>query len=185
MRLDPMLPPQLGSGVTLTGLRYGGRTYDLAIGPRTTTVRLAAGAPFTVHSPAGPRLLTRTLTLPTRRPDLAATTDAARCRPVTATSEAPGLYAAAAVDGSPATVWAPDGAKGALTVDLGRAAAVTSAVPEWADVRPFSYHLETSSDGTHWQPYRAGAIARRVRLTVESEDPQKPAGVRELRITQP
>ncbi|MFC9755917.1 discoidin domain-containing protein [Streptomyces sp. NPDC056921] len=185
VRLDPMLPPQLGSGVTLTGLRYRGRTYDLAIGPRTTMVRLTSGDPFTVDSPAGPRTLSGTLTLPTRRPDLAATSDAARCRPVTATSESPGLYAAAAVDGSPATAWSPDGAKGALTVDLGRAGAVTSAVPQWADVRPFSYRLETSSDGTHWQPYLAGAVARWVRLTVESEDPQKPAGVRELRVTQP
>lgn len=79
VRLDPLLPPQLGSGVTLTGLHYRGRTYDLAIGPRTTTVRLTSGAPFTVHSPIGSRLLTRTLTLPTRRPDLARTTDAARC----------------------------------------------------------------------------------------------------------
>ncbi|MEU2669145.1 discoidin domain-containing protein [Streptomyces sp. NPDC007164] len=183
--LDPMLPPQLGSGVTLTGLRYRGRTYDLAIGPRTTTVRLTSGAPFTVRSPAGPRLLTGTLTLPTRRPDLAATTDAARCRPVTATSESPGLYAAAAVDGSPATAWSPDGAKGALTVDLGRAGAVTSAEPEWSDVRPSSYRLETTSDGTHWQPYRAGAVARTVRLTVESEDSQKPAGVTELKVVQP
>ncbi|MCT2547293.1 discoidin domain-containing protein [Streptomyces atratus] len=185
VRLDPMLPPQLGSGVTLTGLRHRGRTYDLAIGPRTTTVRLTSGAPFTVHSPAGPRLLTGTLTLPTRRPDLAATTDAARCRPATATSEAPGLYAAAAVDGSPATSWSPDGAKGALTVDLGRAVAVTSAEPEWTDVRPSSYRLETSADGTRWQPYRAGAVARTVRLTVESEDPQKPAGVTELKVVQP
>ncbi|MET9657628.1 glycosyl hydrolase family 65 protein [Streptomyces sp. NPDC006510] len=185
VRLDPMLPPQLGSGVTLTGLRYRGRTYDLAIGPRTTTVRLASGAPFTVHSPAGPRLLTRTLTLPTRRPDLTPTTDAARCRPATATSEAPGLYAVAAVDGSPATAWSPDGATGALTVDLGRTGAVTSAEPEWTDVRPSSYHLETSPDGTRWQPYLTGAVARLVRLTVESEDAQKPAGIKELRITQP
>ncbi|MFJ2641429.1 MULTISPECIES: discoidin domain-containing protein [unclassified Streptomyces] len=185
VRLDPMLPPQLGSGVTLTGLRYRGRTYDLAIGPRTTTVRLTSGAPFTVHSPDGPRLLTGTLALPTRRPDLAATTDAARCRPATATSEAPGLYAAAAVDGSPATAWYPDGRTGALTVDLGRAAAVTSAEPEWTDTHPASYHLETSPDGTRWQPYRAGTVARLVRLTVTSDDAQKPAGVRELTITQP
>lgn len=185
VRLDPMLPPQLGSGVTLTGLRYRGRTYDLAIGPRTTTVRLTSGAPFTVHSPDGPRLLTGTLALPTRRPDLAATTDAARCRPATATSEAPGLYAAAAVDGSPATAWYPDGRTGALTVDLGRAAAVTSAEPEWTDTHPASYHLETSPDGARWQPYRAGTVARLVRLTVTSDDAQKPAGVRELTITQP
>ncbi|WP_406740327.1 discoidin domain-containing protein [Streptomyces atratus] len=185
VRLDPLLPPQLGSGVTLTGLHYRGRTYDLAIGPRTTTVRLTSGAPFTVHSPIGSRLLTRTLTLPTRRPDLARTTDAARCRPATATSQSPGLYAAAAVDGSPATAWSPDGATGALMVDLGRAAAVTSAEPEWTEVRPSSYILETSADGTHWQPYRAGGRARLVRLTVKSKDARKPAGVRELRVTQP
>ncbi|MEE1771377.1 discoidin domain-containing protein [Streptomyces sp. JV185] len=185
VRLDPLLPPQLGSGVTLAGLHYRGRTYDLAIGPRTTTVRLTSGAPFTVHSPAGPRLLTGTLTLPTRRPDLARTTDAARCRPATATSESPGLYAAAAVDGSPATAWSPEGATGALTVDLERASAVTSAEPEWTDVRPSSYALETSADGTHWQPYRAGGRARLVRLTVKSKDARKPAGVKELRVTQP
>ncbi|GGV79645.1 kojibiose phosphorylase [Streptomyces gelaticus] len=185
VRLDPLLPPQLGSGVTLTGLHYRGRTYDVAIGPRTTTVRLTSGAPFTVHSPTGSRLLSRTLTLPTRRPDLALTTDAARCRPATATSESPGLYASAAVDGSPATIWSPDGATGTLTVDLGRATAVTSAEPEWADVRPSSYRLETSVDGTHWQPYRAGGRARLVRLTINSANAQKPAGLRELRVTQP
>ncbi|MFB7549243.1 discoidin domain-containing protein [Streptomyces sp. NPDC056154] len=185
VRLDPLLPPQLGKGVTLTGLRYRGRTYDVAIGPLTTTVRLTSGAPFTVHTPTGPRLLTGTLTLPTRRPDLAATTDAARCRPATATSETPGLYAAAAVDGSAATAWSPEGATGALTVDLGRTAPVTSIEPEWTDVRSSSYRLETSVNGTDWQPYRSGATARRVRLTVTSEDAEKPVGVRELRVAQP
>ncbi|MFF8915487.1 discoidin domain-containing protein [Streptomyces sp. NPDC015032] len=185
VRLDPLLPPQLGKGVTLTGLRYRGRAYDIAIGPLTTTVRLTSGAPFTVHTPTGPRLLTGTLALATRRPDLARTTNAARCRPVTATSETPGLYAAAAVDGSAATTWSPDGATGALTVDLGRAAPVTSVEPEWTDARSFSYRLEASLNGTDWQPYRPGTTARRVRLTVDSADPKKPVGVRELRITQP
>ncbi|MFI9035449.1 discoidin domain-containing protein [Streptomyces sp. NPDC053726] len=185
VRLDPLLPPQLGKGVTLTGLRYRGRTYDIAIGPLTTTVRLTSGAPFTVHTPTGPRLLTGTLTLATRRPDLASTTDAARCRPATATSETPGLYAAAAVDGSPATSWSPDGATGTLTVDLGRAAPVTSIGPEWTDARLSSYRLETSVNGTDWQPYGAGAVARQVRLTVTSDDAEKPVGVRELRVAQP
>ncbi|MFG2403747.1 discoidin domain-containing protein [Streptomyces brevispora] len=185
VRLDPMLPPQLRAGVTLTGLRYQGRTYDIEIGPRTTEVRLASGAPFTLHTPAGPRLLSTALTLPTRRPDLVPTTDAARCRPATATSETPGLYAAAAVDGSTATAWSPDGAAGTLTVDLGRTAAVTGIVPEWTDVRPASYGLETSADGQHWELYRAGAVAREVRVTVRSADGDKPAGVRGLRVTQP
>ncbi|MFI6727899.1 discoidin domain-containing protein [Streptomyces atratus] len=185
VRLDPLLPPQLGKGVTLTGLRYRGRTFDIAIGPLTTTVRLLSGAPFTVHTPTGPRLLTGTLALATRRPDLARTTDAARCRPATATSETPGLYAVAAVDGSPATSWSPDGATGALTVDLGRAAPVTSIEPEWTDARFSSYRLETSVNGTDWQPYRPGATARQVRLLVTSDDAAKPVGVRELRVVQP
>ncbi|MFF4670491.1 glycosyl hydrolase family 65 protein [Streptomyces sp. NPDC001279] len=185
VRLDPLLPPQLGRGVTLTGLRYRGRVFDVAIGPLTTTVRLTSGAPFTLHTPTGPRLLTSTLALPTRRPDLAATTDAARCRPVTATSESPGLYAVAAVDGSPATSWSPGGATGSLTVDLGRAAPVTSVHPEWTDARSVPYRLETSMTGTRWHPYHPGATARLVRLTVTAPDPGKPPGVRELTVEQP
>lgn len=185
VRLDPMLPPQLHEGVTLTGLRYRGRTYDIAIGPRTTEVRLASGAPFTVHTPSGPRTLSTTLTLPTRRPDLIPTSDASRCRPATATSETPGLYAAAAVDGSTATAWSPDGATGTLTVDLGRTGAVTGIAAEWTDVRPAWHRLETSADGQHWEPYRAGALAREVRVTVRSADADEPTGVRELRVTQP
>ncbi|WP_285572111.1 discoidin domain-containing protein [Streptomyces sp. RTGN2] len=185
VRLDPMLPPQLREGVKLTGLRYRGRTYDIAIGPRTTEVRLTSGAPFTLHAPSGPRTLSTALTLPTRRPDLTPTTDAARCRPATATSETPGLYAAAAVDGSTATAWSPDGAAGTLTVELGRTAPVTGFAPEWTDVPPASHRLETSADGRNWQPYRAGAVAREVRVTVRSADAAAPAGVRELRVTQP
>ncbi|WP_326672178.1 discoidin domain-containing protein [Streptomyces sp. NBC_01257] len=185
VRLDPMLPPQLREGVKLTGLRYRGRTYDIAIGPRTTEVRLTSGAPFTLHTPSGPRTLSTALTLPTRRPDLTPTTDAARCRPATATSETPGLYAAAAVDGSTATAWSPDGAAGTLTVELGRTAPVTGFAPEWTDVPPASHRLETSADGRNWQPYRAGAVAREVRVTVRSADAAAPAGVRELRVTQP
>ncbi|MFI6646120.1 discoidin domain-containing protein [Streptomyces sp. NPDC050529] len=183
VRLDPMLPPQLREGVKLTGLHYQGRTYDIAIGPRTTEVRLTSGAPFTLHTPSGPRSLSTTLTLPTRRPDLTPTTDAARCRPATATSETPGLYAAAAVDGSPATAWSPDGETGSLTVDLGRAAPVTGFAPEWTDVPPASHRLETSADGRTWQPYRAGAVAREVRVTVVSADAAEPTGVRELKVT--
>ncbi|MEV0574095.1 glycosyl hydrolase family 65 protein [Streptomyces sp. NPDC050392] len=185
VRLDPMLPPQLREGVKLTGLRYRGRTYDIAIGPRTTEVRLTSGAPFTLHAPSGPRTLSTALTLPTRRPDLTPTTDAARCRPATATSETPGLYAAAAVDGSAATAWSPDGAVGTLTVELGRTAPVTGFAPEWTDVPPASHRLETSADGRNWQLYRAGTVAREVRVTVRSADAAAPAGVRELRVTQP
>ncbi|MFE7336035.1 glycosyl hydrolase family 65 protein [Streptomyces griseus] len=183
VRLAPTLPPHLHEGVTLKGLRYRDAVYEVGIGPRTTTVRLISGAPFTVHTTEGPRRLSSSLTLPTRRPDLTPTADAARCRPVTATSEAPGLYAEAAVDGAPATSWSPDGATGSLTVDLGaRPLRLTSVTPVWSDVPPASHTLETSVDGRFWRPYLAGDTARKVRVTVRSEDPEKPAGVAELRV---
>ncbi|MDX3595035.1 discoidin domain-containing protein [Streptomyces sp. ID03-2B] len=183
VRLAPTLPPQLREGVTLKGLRYRDAVYEVGIGPRTTTVRLISGAPFTVHTAQGPRRLSSSLTLPTRRPDLTPTADAARCRPVTATSETPGLYAEAAVDGAPATSWSPDGASGSLTVDLGaRPLRLTSVTPVWSDVPPASHTVETSVDGRFWRPYLAGDTARKVRVTVRSEDPEKPAGVAELRV---
>lgn len=179
MHLDPLLPPQLQEGVRLTGLRYRDATYEVEIGARTSTVRLTSGTPFTVHTAEGPRHLTSALVLPTRRPDLTPTADAARCRPATATSETPGLYAEAAVDGSPATSWSPDGAEGALTVDLGpHPLRITSVTPRWSDVPPASHTLETSVDGRFWRPYLAGDTARKVRVTVVSEDPEKPAGSR-------
>ncbi|MGW1462783.1 discoidin domain-containing protein [Streptomyces sp. NPDC002308] len=184
IRLDPVLPPQLRAGVTLKGLRHRGRTYDIELGPRTTTVRLVSGAPFTVHTPAGPRRLASTLVLPTRRPDLTPTDDAARCRPAYASSESPGLYAEAAVDGSPATAWSPDGATGTLTVRLDRALRITSVAPVWSDVPPVSHTVETSSDGRSWHPYVPGATAREVRVTVVSADPAKPAGITELEVRQ-
>ncbi|MFE1818680.1 discoidin domain-containing protein [Streptomyces anulatus] len=183
VRLDPTLPPQLHEGVTLKGLRYRDATYEVGIGPRTTTVRLTSGAPFTVHTARGPRRLSSTLELPTRRPDLTPTADAARCRPVTATSEAPGLYAEAAVDGAPATSWSPDGAEGSLTVDLGaKPLRLASVTPAWSDTAPASYTVETSLDGRFWRPYLAGDTARKVRVTVRSEDPEKPVGLADLRV---
>ncbi|KUJ35279.1 hypothetical protein ACZ90_70865 [Streptomyces albus subsp. albus] len=39
-----------------------------------------------------------------------------------------------------------------------------------------------SLDGRFWRPYLAGDSARKVRVTVRSEDPEKPAGLAELRV---
>ncbi|MFJ2439248.1 discoidin domain-containing protein [Streptomyces sp. NPDC087658] len=183
VRLDPMLPPQLADGVTLRGLRWQGRTYDIAIGARETTLRLTSGAPFTVHTPAGARTLAATLTLPTRRPDLTPTGNAARCRPATATSEESGLYAAAAVDGSAATSWVPADPTASLTVDLGGTAPVAEVAPRWTDPRPASYTIETSTDAAHWQPLEPGAEARHVRVTVRSPAGDERTGISELTVT--
>ncbi|MFI6641516.1 glycosyl hydrolase family 65 protein [Streptomyces sp. NPDC050504] len=184
--LDPLLPPQLAPGVTLRALRYRGSAYAVEIGPRTTRVRLLSGRPFTVHTPRGPKELTGTLELPTRRPDLAPTANLARCRPARADSEQPGAYAEAAVDGSRATVWRPDagGAGGtravraaALTVALGRAVPVASVTPSWKGAAPAAYAVETSRDAAHWGPLRPGARVSHVRLRVSG-----PAGLRELTV---
>ncbi len=149
VRLDPLLPPQLREGVELTGLRYRGRTYDIAVGPRTTTVRLTDGAPFTVHTPAGPRRLpgTRRPHPPPRpRPDV-------RRGPLP-----PG-------DGhlrGPRPVRRGGGGRqrhhglgtrrrnGTLTVDLGRPTRVGQITPHWNATRPKSYNVQVSRDGKHW-----------------------------------
>ena len=76
----PSLTGQLG-GIVLHGLSWHGRRFTVAIGPKTTSITLVSGATLPVTSPSGLREVApgETLTLPTRRPDLAATTDAVRC----------------------------------------------------------------------------------------------------------
>ncbi|MFF4403538.1 discoidin domain-containing protein [Streptomyces sp. NPDC001404] len=169
LHLDPMLPPQLGRGVTLRGLHWQGRTYDIAIGAHETTVRLTAGSPMTLDTPQGEHVLTKAapVVLKTRRPDLAPTADAARCATVTASSEEPGMYAAAAVDGNPATAWVPDGAEGSLTVDLGKPVRIGKVTPTWSGPAPLSYDVRSSADGRHWRNARdLPGTARYLRVTV-------------------
>ncbi|MFJ9248056.1 discoidin domain-containing protein [Streptomyces sp. NPDC101776] len=164
LHLDPSLPPQLTDGVRLSGLRWRGRTYDIAIGARTTTVRLRSGAPFTLDTPEGRRTLSGTVTLKTRRPDLTPTTDLARCRTATATSSESGRYPEAAVDGSPATAWSPAGDRASLTVDLGRTVRVRTVRPAWTK-QPASATVEVSADGRRWHA-PDGTPARYVRVAV-------------------
>ncbi|WP_033286444.1 discoidin domain-containing protein [Streptomyces sp. NRRL F-525] len=178
LHLDPTLPPQLPDGVRLSGLRWRGRTYDIAIGARTTTVRLRSGAPFSLDTPEGRRTLSGSVTLKTRRPDLTPTTDLARCRPATATSSTSGLYPEAAVDGSPATAWSPDADRATLTVDLGRAVRVGTVRPTWAK-QPGSYRVEVSADRRTWHT-PDGTPARYVRVTVRSGG--KGAALAELNV---
>ncbi|MFH8405098.1 discoidin domain-containing protein [Streptomyces sp. NPDC018019] len=191
VHLDPMLPPQLSDGVTLRGLRWQGRTYDVEIGAHSTTVRLTVGAPMRVESPEGERVVGRgmPLTLKTRRPDLAATDNVARCATARATSEEPGMYAGAAVDGNAATAWVPEGPEGTLTVDLGRTARIGQITPRWKDGAPASYVAQVSTDGKHWYGtgYDGRTPARYVRLTVHGADVvkggQRP-GLAELTVQQ-
>ncbi|MFD7922064.1 discoidin domain-containing protein [Streptomyces sp. NPDC059740] len=205
VHLDPMLPPQLADGVTLHDLRWHGRTYDIALGAHHTTVRLTSGAPMRISTPHGARTVSRghPATLETRRPDLAPTTDAARCRTTTATSQEPGSYATAAVDGNTATAWVPSPAPhrdstAALTVDLGRAQRVRSVTPHWSGPAPASHTTQVSADGHHWRtvtgkggggPHSVRYV--RVRLHEpgpargsgkKAKDGGKPTGIAELTV---
>ncbi|MFJ3948603.1 discoidin domain-containing protein [Streptomyces libani] len=193
VRLDPMLPPQLKEGVTLRGLHWQGRTYDIAIGAHQTTVRLTAGAPMRIESPEGEKIVSRDApaVLKTRRPDLAATSNAARCTSATATSEEPGLYAGAAVDGNSTTAWVPNAATGTLTVDLGRTTRVGQITPHWNKTRPKSYNVQVSQDGKHWSGtgYSGRTPARYVRVTVNGDrtpaadgKPKPHPGISELTV---
>ncbi|KJY43417.1 haloacid dehalogenase [Streptomyces sp. NRRL B-1568] len=190
LHLDPTLPPQLGRGITLRGLHWQGRTYDIELGAHDTTVRLTDGAPMTLDTPQGEKVVTKTApaVLKTRRPDLAPTDNLARCTAVTASSEEPGMYAAAAVDGNPATAWVPDGPNGELTTDLGKPVRVTKATPVWSGPAPASYDVELSVDGRHWREAVAGGSrpmsARYVRVVVHGEPTAKSrTGIAELTIS--
>ena len=61
------------------------------------------------------------------------------------------MYAEAAVDGSAATMWAPDPTTttASLTVDLGQATTIVRISPRWTDVPPSSYQVLVSLDGTN------------------------------------
>ncbi|MFG2892763.1 discoidin domain-containing protein [Streptomyces sp. NPDC048248] len=193
VRLDPMLPPQLSRGVTLRGLRWQGRTYDIDLGAHRTTVRLTDGAPMRIDTPEGEKVVSRGMpaVLKTRRPDLTPTDNAARCTPAHATSEEPGMYAGAAVDGNATTAWVPDAADGTLTVDLGRTTRVGRITPHWTATRPKSYAVQTSQDGKHWHGTDGAdrVRARYVRVEVHGDGaakgdgkPAKHPGISELTV---
>ncbi|MEW1659104.1 discoidin domain-containing protein [Streptomyces sp. NPDC093707] len=180
LRLDPLLPPQLATGVTLRALHWQGRTFDLALGAHRTTVTLTSGAALPLATPEGPKLVGRgaPAVLTTRRPDLDPTTDLARCAPATATSEQPGNYAAAAVDGNATTAWIPRAADATLTVDLGRTRTVGRITPHWTATRPRSFLVQVSRDGTHWTGtgYAGRSPARYVRVVVHGDPRPAPGG---------
>ncbi|GGV11870.1 glycosyl hydrolase family 65 protein [Streptomyces spectabilis] len=186
LRLDPMLPPQFDEGVALRGLTWQGRTYDIEIGARRTTVRLTGGKPMTLDTPQGEQIVSEgaPVVLKTRRPDLAPTDNAARCVAAKASSEEPGMYAGAAVDGNTATAWVPDKATGALTADLGEPVRVGGVTPTWTGTEPVSHDVEVSLDGRHW--YRTAdspRLARYVRVTVRGEPgAEERPGITELTV---
>ncbi|MEW1925171.1 discoidin domain-containing protein [Streptomyces sp. NPDC088360] len=185
VHLDPMLPPQLSQGVKLNGQHWQGRTYDIAIGAHETTVRLTHGKPFEIETPQGKQVVSQGAPahIKTRRPDLEPTDNLARCHAAKATSEQPGQYANAALDGSTATAWVPDTARATLTADLGEVSRISKITPHWTDVKPAKHTVQTSRDGQHWNTASPdGGSARYVRVKFTSKDAKKPAGIQELTV---
>jgi len=153
VQLDPMLPPQL-PGVELTGLAWQGRRFDISVGPQTTKVMLVSGDPLPVQVAGGATQTVATgatLSVATRRPDLAPTFDLARCAPVTASSADVSYPAVAAVDGSAATQWRPTSAGASLTVDLGSVRTVRRVTVVSGTGRTTGYTLEGSTDASTWR----------------------------------
>ncbi|MDP9293989.1 MAG: discoidin domain-containing protein [Actinomycetota bacterium] len=191
VHLDPMLPPQLSGGVTLTGLHWQGRTFDIQIGATTTTVISRSGGSFPVEAPSGMRTVSAggKLSLPTRRPDLDPTTNLARCKPATATSEEAGMYAEAAVDGSRATIWAPTATTASLTVDLRQKQTIGRVVTRWTDTVASSSRILTSPNGNTWTAATVGSdgtlasptTARYVRVEITRLGTER-TGLRELEV---
>ncbi|ADG97120.1 glycoside hydrolase family 65 central catalytic [Segniliparus rotundus DSM 44985] len=173
LRLDPLLPKRFAQGgLRITGFAYRGSRLDIDIGPKDTTVRLVSGGPARIAAPDGNKTVAagQPVTIPTRRPDLAQSSDVALCRPVTATSSAYNSSPAAAVDGSAATVWRAAGDEAALTVDLGATRPIHEVALDFGATPPQESVLEISAAGDAWTEIDArppaGTQARFVRVTL-------------------
>jgi trehalose/maltose hydrolase-like predicted phosphorylase len=154
--LDPTLPPALAHGLRLTGMRWRGRTFDIDLAATRTTVTLRSGSPMRVHSSTGSQVLSRSepLTVPTRQAH-ANDDNLALCRPASArvTTADPSAPPEAAVDGSPATAWAPasdPATASTYTVRLAGPQTVGHATLTWL-IRPLAtYRIQIHQRGA-WQ----------------------------------
>jgi trehalose/maltose hydrolase-like predicted phosphorylase len=151
VQLDPSLSPQL-QGITLNDVQWQGRAFTIAIGPQSTQLQLTSGSALPVQTPSGQLTVVpgQSVTVPTRRPDLQATTDLARCQRTTASSYVPGDEPLAAVDGSPATPWVATAPQATLTLQLPKRTNISSATVIRGS-GSFSYSVETSTDGSTWR----------------------------------
>jgi trehalose/maltose hydrolase-like predicted phosphorylase len=191
--VDPSLPPQLNDGVKVSGIRWQGRQFTAEIGPEQTTLTLNQGTPLPIRTPTHAYSLRigSPLTVATRRPDLRPTKNVALCKPVTATSNEPGRYAVAAVDGDDATGWIPNGDEGSLTVDLETPTPISRIIEQWADPSRAISEIEISVDNRTWTPVELDTatgesadhpVARYVRIQVRSRTPGLPPELKELEV---
>ena len=103
------------------------------------------------------------------------------------------MYAEAAVDGSAATIWAPDTAAttASLTVDVGQTTTIARITPTWTEALPTSYQILVSLNGTTWAAAPAAAAdgtltqpvtARYVRVQLTRDPTAERTGIRELEV---
>jgi hypothetical protein len=101
------------------------------------------------------------------------------------------MYPEAAVDGSTATIWAPDPAAGggSLSVDLGARTKLTGATVQWTETLPSTSRIETSLDAKTWTAAPATdqtgrfahpVQARYLRVTMTSAGGTDRTGIREV-----
>jgi trehalose/maltose hydrolase-like predicted phosphorylase len=183
--LDPMLNAQL-PGVVLHDLVWHRRHFTVSIGQSSTRVTLNAGSAMTLMVRGVRHRLSagHPVTVPTRRPDLAKTSDRVRCGPVRASSSARGAIALAAVDGSPATDWQPTALPARLTAAVHGAHTISHATLVWGrmwppapapnvppppgpvqTLRATDYRVLVSIDGHNWRTVARvrGVTSRTVR----------------------
>jgi trehalose/maltose hydrolase-like predicted phosphorylase len=149
--IAPSLPPQL-PGVDLTGLKWQGRTFDLSVRQKTTTLTLRSGPRLPVAVGDGPVRLVgpgATLGTETRETAAAPTSDLARCRPVSASSADPSSPAVAAIDGTDGTWWQATRPGATLTIDLGKVTPVGH-IEVRTPASTTGYAVQASADGKHW-----------------------------------
>lgn len=168
LQLAPTLPPQLKSGITLTGVRYQGRSMTIRVEPQFTRVTLDSGEPLRLQFPGGTETVApgHRVELRTFMPDIAASDNLALCRPTEATSAARANPPAAAVDGNLVTSWQAQSDNSSLTIVLSgtgdsddRAGAPSSAVIHWAATRPETFNVSLKTTAGTWHKVAAGRIA--------------------------
>src|SRR5664279_1374649 len=186
LQLSPSLTGQLDR-IVLHGMSWHGRRFTVSIGQHTTSITLDSGATMPVSTSSGVRTVGsgHTLTIPTRRTDLAPTSDDLRCGSVAATSSKPGASALAAVDGSPATDWQALAIPATLTASLLHGPRTVSTVTlRWGQqwpaptganqppppgpvtiLRATSYDVSVSVNGRSWR-----TVARVIRRTTGTID---------------
>jgi trehalose/maltose hydrolase-like predicted phosphorylase len=161
LALDPTLPPQLSTGISLTGIQYQGRTVNLNIGPAKTTVTLTSGRPLTISAPSGTQTVTagRTVVLPTARPDLTPTDNLARCQTASASSSQTVDLPAAAVDGNTVTTWTATTTTSSYTARLAQTAPVGHVGVTWGSTRPASYIADIQTTDGRWRQVASGSVS--------------------------